>query len=169
MDRPANIKHWRQLQEPDNATYPGDDEKLGMSSAFAKALGLFRFGVSHELLPPGRRTSYPHAEQSEEEFVYVLEGTPDLWQDGHLYRLEEGEAVGWPSGTGVSHALINNTTTDVRLLVVGEPSRRRFGVHYPLNPVRNEALGENHWKDAPRLKLGPHDGLPDALREKQRR
>lgn len=166
MNRPGNVKHWKELQEPDTSTYPEDDEKLGMSSAFAKAMGLFRFGVTHELLPPGRRTSYPHAELSEEEFVYVIEGTPDLWQDGHLHRLGPGDAVGWPSGTGVAHAIINNTTADVRLLVVGEPSRRRYGVHYPLHPKRNAALGENWWKDVPQRELGPHDGLPDALRKK---
>lgn len=165
MNRPQNVKRFDELLEPDDATYPGDDEKLSISSNFAKAFGLFRFGVSHEVLPPGRRTSWPHAELAEEEFVYVLEGTPDLWQDGHLHRLQPGDAVGWPCGTGVAHALINNTEKDVRLLVVGEASRRRFKVHYPLHPARNAAIGEGWWKDAPARALGPHDGLPDARRK----
>ena len=166
MERPANVKHWKELQDPDTSTYPGDDEKLSIGASFAPAMGIFRFGVAHEVLPPGRRTSYPHAEQSEEEFVYVIEGTPDLWQDGHLHRLAPGDAVGWPSGTGIAHTLINNPNADVRLLVVGEPSRRRSGIHYPLNPKRNAELEERWWKDAPRHPQGPHDGLPDALRKK---
>ena len=166
MDRPATVKHWKELQEPDTSTYPGDDEKLSISSSFAPAMGLFRFGVSYEILPPGRRTSYPHAEQSEEEFVFVIEGTPDLWQDGHLHRLGPGDAVGWPSATGVAHTLINNSTADVRLVVVGEPSRRRSGIHYPLNPKRNAEVGERWWSEAPGHPQGLHDGLPDALRRK---
>ena len=164
MNRPSNVKHWSALQDADDSTYPGDDEKLSIGSNFAKALGLFRLGVSHELLPPGRRTSWPHAELSEDEFVYVIEGTPDLWQDGHLTRLAPGDAVGWPSGTGVAHTLLNNTQSEVRLLVVGEPSRKRYGVHYPLHPARNVEIGEGWWKDAPRRELGSHDGLPDAVR-----
>ena len=165
MNRPPNVIHWRDIQDADTATYPNDPEKLAISSRFSKKMKLFRFGVSHEVLPPGRRASYPHAEQSEEEFVYVLEGTPDLWQNGHLHRLAEGDAVGWLSATGVAHTLINNTQSDVRLLVVGEPSRSRYGIHYPLNPIRNEAVGEQWWKDAPAQDMGPHDGLPDALRK----
>jgi uncharacterized cupin superfamily protein len=161
-----NVKHWSELLDADDATYPNDDELMTISSRFSDAFRLFRFGVGHHVLKPGRRTSYPHAELAEEEFVYVLEGTPDLWQDGHLHRLQPGDGVGWPSGTGIAHCLINNTDSDVRLLVVGEPSRRRYGVHYPLHPSRNAELGEQWWHDAPKRELGPHDGLPDARREK---
>ena len=30
-------------------------------------------------LPPGTRSSWPHAEENEEEFVYVVEGEVDAW------------------------------------------------------------------------------------------
>ena len=85
-------------------------------------------------------------------------------RDAGAARLAPGDSVGWPSGTGVAHTILNNTQSDVRLLVVGEPSRKRYGVHYPLHPARNAEIGEGWWKDAPRHELGPHDGLPDALR-----
>ena len=165
MTRPDNVLNWRDVTDLDDSGYPGDDERLGFTAKLSSKLGLFRLGIGHEVLPPGRRTSYPHAELSEEEFVFVLEGTPDLWQDGHLHRLAPGDAVGWPSGTGVAHTIINNTDNDVRLLIVGEPSRRRFKVHYPLHPERNEKLGDSWWSDAPRRPLGPHDGKPDAGRK----
>lgn len=166
MNRPPNVLHWRDAKQVDCAPYPGDDELLGLTARLSSQLDLFRIAVSHETLPPGRRTSYPHAELSEEEFIFVLEGTPDLWQDGHLHRLAPGDAVGWPSGTGVAHTIINNTDHEVRLLVVGEPSRRRFKVHYPLHPERNASLGEQWWSDAPQRPLGPHDGRPEASRPK---
>lgn len=164
MNRPSNILHWRDVKNPDSEPYPGSDEPLGITARLSAELGLFRFSASHELLPPGRRTSYPHAEYSEEEFLYVIEGTPDLWQDGHLHRLGPGDAVGWPSGTGIAHTIINNTDSDVRMLVVGEPSRRRFKVHYPLHPELNASLKESWWSNAPQRPLGPHDGKPHPKR-----
>ncbi len=94
----------------------------------------------------------------------MIEGTPDLWLDGHLRRLSPGEVAGFPAGTGLAHTFINNTDHDVRLLVVGEASRYRSRIHYPLHPKRNEEIGDRHWKDAPARMLGSHDGLPDTSR-----
>lgn len=74
------------------------DELLSIGSPFGKVFGLKRLGIHHELLPPGRRTSWPHAEKTEEEFVYVIEGTPDVWIDGNLHQLNPGDGVGFPPG-----------------------------------------------------------------------
>lgn len=167
MARP-NIVHYLDIQEADNSTYPNSDELLTIGSPFARALGLHRLAVHHEVLPPGRRTSYPHAEESEDEFMYVIEGTPDVWLDGVLHRLKPGDGVGFPSGVGLAHTVINNSDAVVRLLVVGEPSRQVSRVHYPLNPERNKALSERHWADVPVRPLGGHDGRPDALRARDK-
>ena len=35
---------------------------------------------------------------------------------------------------------------------------------YPYHPSRKKEMGPNYWDDHPIPKLGPHDGLPDALR-----
>ena len=111
--------------------YPGSDELLSIGSPFGRVFGLTRLGIHHELLPPGRRTSYPHAEGTEEEFVYVIEGNPDAWIDGHLHQLVPGDGVGFPAGTGICHTFINNTDQNVRLLVVGESSRPDNRIFYP--------------------------------------
>jgi len=68
-ERPANIQHFSAIQEPEAGHYPGSTEPLSIGSPFAKQLGLTRLGIHHELLPPGQRTSWPHAEQDEEEFI----------------------------------------------------------------------------------------------------
>src|SRR5262249_45621820 len=81
---------------------------------FAKTFGLKRLGIHYELLRPGRRTSWPHAESDEEEFVYVIDGHPDVWIDGELHRLDPGDGVGFPSGTGIAHTFFNNTETNVK-------------------------------------------------------
>jgi uncharacterized cupin superfamily protein len=162
--RPSFIKNWREFPRVDDARYPGSDELLSIGVSFSQAFGLTKIGLNHEVLPPGRRTSWPHAERDEEEFVFVLEGTPDAWIDGVLYRLQPGDAVGFPAGTGIAHTFINNTEREVRLLVAGERSRRDSKIHYPLHARRNAELSERHWKDAPTTLKGQHDGKPDALR-----
>lgn len=165
MTRPTCIQHWKDLQEADTSHYEGSAERLSIGSPFGRSFGFTRLGIHHEVLPPGRRTSWPHAESTEEEFVYVLEGSPDCWIDGVLHRLQPGDGVGFAPGTGVAHSFLNNTDQDVRLLVVGDTRRADNRVHYPLHPARNTAIGDLHWNDAPAKSLGPHDGLPDHLRE----
>ena len=75
-ERPDFIAHWSELENPDDSHYPGDLELMSIGAPLAAKLGLTRIGIHHERLPPGRRTSYPHAESAEEEFVFVLEGRP---------------------------------------------------------------------------------------------
>ena len=161
-ERPACILRWTEVEGPDDSHYEGDDELMSVGAPLARALGLTRLGIHHERLPPGRRTSYPHAERDEEEFVLVLEGTPDVWLDGHLHRLAPGDAVGFPAGTGLAHAVLNDTDEEVRLLVVGEASRQGSRVAYPLNPEQGGR--DDRWDDAPARDLGPHDGLTRARR-----
>jgi uncharacterized cupin superfamily protein len=158
------IVHYSALETDEDTAYPGDAEQMGVFASFAEHFKTSRLGVHHHRLPPGQRSSWPHAEADEEEFVFVLEGEPDLWLDGHVRRLKPGDGAGFPSGTGIAHCLINNTETDVRLLVVGEASRFRSRIHYPLHPKRNAEIGARHWADHPQRPLGPHDGRPDKLR-----
>jgi uncharacterized cupin superfamily protein len=166
-ERPDCIVHWTHIEGPDDSRYPGDDELMGIDARFGRHFGLTRLGINHVRLPPGRRTSYPHAESTEEEFVLVLEGTPDVWLDGRLHRLEPGDGVGFPSGTGLCHTFINDTQDEVRLLVIGDTARTDNKVHYPLNPDRAR-YREDLWTDAPVRTLGTHDGLPRLVRERRK-
>lgn len=162
-DRPSCIAHWTEIEGPDDNHYKGDDEIMSIGAPFARHFGLGRLGIHHERLPPGRRTSYPHAESAEEEFVHVLEGTPDLWLNGDLHRLKPGDGVGFPAGTGVTHTFINNSAAEVRLLVVGEAAKPENRVYYPRNPDR-KTMRDDWWTDPPEHPLGDHDGLPDEVR-----
>jgi uncharacterized cupin superfamily protein len=162
--RPDCIAHWREIEGPDDAHYRGDDEKLGIGAAFGRHFGLTRLGIHHERLLPGRRTSYPHAESAEEEFVYVIDGTPDVWLDGVLHRLAPGDAVGFPAGTGQCHTFINNTETEANLLVVGERPKPENRIFYPRNPERR-AMRDDWWDDVPARPMGGHDGQSDRVRD----
>jgi uncharacterized cupin superfamily protein len=167
MKRPDCIKHFSEIQSNDDCHYPQSSELLCYGSPLGKAVGLKKIGIHHEILPPGRRTSWPHAESEEEEFAYVIEGEPHVWIDGNLFQLKSGDAVGFPSGTGISHTFINNTNQNVRLLVVGEANKSSNKIYYPLHPQRKEQVGDGWWDEVPKHTLGPHDGLPDKLRTKK--
>jgi uncharacterized cupin superfamily protein len=89
----------------------------------------------------------------------VLEGEPDAWIDGHLHRLEPGDAVGFPAGTGLCHSFLNTTTVEVRLLVVGEAARPDNKIYYPCNSELM-AFRKDWWHGVPERPMGPHHGKP---------
>jgi uncharacterized cupin superfamily protein len=145
--------------------YPNSEEFTGYERGIGQAAGLLKIGLNLKRLLPGQRSSWPHAEEKEEEFVYVLEGEVDAWIDGVLYPMRPGELAAFPSGTGICHCFINNSRRDVLLLVGGEASRRDSRIYYPLHPQRrNDMPWSAWWDDVPKRRMGPHDGMPDASR-----
>ena len=156
--RPDFIAHWSELEAAEPQRYADDNEPMGFDASLGRKLGLTRIGIHHLRLPPGQRTSYPHAESAEEEFVFVVEGAPDAWIDGVLHRLKPGDSVAFPSGTGICHTFLNNTPDEVRLIVVGEKRKPENRGRYPLN-AELERTSPYAWRDAPARPLGPHDGM----------
>src|ERR1700744_767854 len=96
-DRPDFIAHWSSLENAEPNQYKDSGELMSFDASLGRKLGLLRIGVHHVRLPAGQRTSYPHAESAEEEFVFVIEGRPDAWIDGDLFPLEPGDGVAFPS------------------------------------------------------------------------
>jgi uncharacterized cupin superfamily protein len=141
--------------------YPNSDEVLGLGRAIGRAAGLRRIGLHVERVEPGHRLSYPHAEEDEEEFVYVLEGDVLAWVDGDVHPMKKGDLAAFPAGTGIAHTFINDSANDVMLLVGGERSKSDSRINYPLNPERRRDLPWSAWwDDVPARPLGPHDGAP---------
>ena len=157
------IVHFSDIENPVPWQYPQHDEPMGHGAAFGHHFRLQRLGIHHQRLLPGRRSSFPHAESAEDEFVYVIAGTPDVWLDGVLHRLGPGDGVGFPAGTGLCHSFINNTDGEVQLLVVGDRDNPDNRILYPANPDR-QALRADWWHDAPARDRGPHDGLSEQRR-----
>jgi uncharacterized cupin superfamily protein len=149
--------------------YPNSDEPQGPTRAIGRAAGLLKLGLHVQRLPPGHRTSWPHAESKEEEFVYVLEGEVDCWIDGHLHPMKAGDLAAFPSGTGICHVLLNNGAREATLLVGGEANKADNRIYYPLHPNRRGDIPWSQWwDDIPARPQGPHDGKPDLLRAKER-
>jgi len=147
--------------------YPNTDENTGYQRSIGKTAGLLKIGVNLMRLPPGQRSSWPHAEEKEEEFVYVLEGEVDAWVDGELHAMRVGDLAAFPAGTGICHCFINNSEHEALLLVGGEASRPDNRIYYPLHPQRrNDMPSSEWWDDVPRHLTGPHDGMSNALRDR---
>lgn len=143
--------------------YPKSDEITSYGRAIGKAAGLLRTGIHVIRLPPGQRSSYPHAEEDEEEWVFVLSGEVDAWIDGHVHHMKTGDLAAFPAGTGISHTFINDRDAECTLLVGGEAAKSDSRIYYPKNPERRDDLRWSQWwDDVPARELGPHDGKPKA-------
>jgi uncharacterized cupin superfamily protein len=162
--RPRFIVSARDLPEHSHV-YPRSDEPMGPSRSLGATAGLVRLGIHLQRLPPGSRSSWPHAESDEEEFVYVIDGAVDAWIDGEIHRMVAGDFAAFPAGTGICHAFINNSDREALLMSGGEATKAANRIVYPLDPSRRADLkASDWWHDAPTRPLGEHDGLPDRLR-----
>jgi uncharacterized cupin superfamily protein len=92
--------------------------------------GLTVFGVNLTTLPPGAMSALRHAHTRQDEFIYILEGTPTLITDAGETALKPGMCAGFKCGSGDAHHLVNRGSTDVVYLEIGD---RTLGdeVHYP--------------------------------------
>src|SRR5690349_20344613 len=148
--RPSFIRSTTDVPEHAHV-YPQSTERMGPTRRLGKEAGLERIGINIQRLPPGTRSSWPHAEENEDEFVYVVEGEVDAWIDGHLHRMTRGDLAAFPAGTGISHCFLNNGDREAVLLVGGEAPRKGSRIYYPLNPSRRADMDPSHWwHDVPR-------------------
>jgi len=157
-DRPSFIIASAEVPEQ-VGRYPGSDEVFSHGRPIGKAAGLQRIGLHIERLLAGHRLSMPHAEEKEEEFVYVIEGEVDAWIDGHLHRMRAGDLAAFPAGTGICHTFINNSDREAVLLGGGERTKSDNRIYYPLNPERRGQMPSSEWwDDIPLRPQGPHSG-----------
>ncbi len=84
--------------------------------------GLQNFGVNLTQLAPGSASSLRHAHLRQDEFVYVIAGTPTLLCAEWAQVLAPGMCVGFRAGTGQPHCLRNESASDVVILEVGDRS-----------------------------------------------
>jgi uncharacterized cupin superfamily protein len=82
-------------------------------------IGLDQFGVNLTRLKPGAQSSQRHWHESEDEFVYVLEGELVLCEDGGETVLKPGDAAAWKAGVPNGHCLINRSGRDAIYLEIG--------------------------------------------------
>lgn len=107
--------------------------------------GLTNFGINMTRLAPGAASSIPHHHSRQDEFLYILEGTPTLrWGDAE-YLLQPGACVGFQAGEGRPHQLLNKSEAWVVYLEVGD---RTPGdeVTYPDHDLAASSAPEGGWR-----------------------
>ncbi len=103
--------------------YPGalKDKVAGRAKrVLGDPLGLKNFGVNLTTLKPGSWSALRHHHARQDEFVYIVSGTPTLVTDAGRVKLTPGMCAGFPAGDGDGHCLINETGAEVVYLEVGD-------------------------------------------------
>ncbi|QQA43329.1 cupin domain-containing protein [Pelagovum pacificum] len=112
---------------------------------------LEQFGACVEWLDPGEHGALAHWHESEDEFLYLLDGELTVFEDDVPHVLRAGEAACWPAGVPVSHEMRNMGSRRATYLITGTRRRDEF-VHYPgvdLVLNRRDGAGFTHVDGTP--------------------
>lgn len=106
--------------------------------------GLTNFGINLTHLSPGARSALAHSHSQQDEFIFVLEGTPTLVLEQEEFTLNPGECYGFKAGTGIAHQLVNRSEESVIYLEIGD---RTAGdeVEYPNDDLKVTQLPNGEW------------------------
>ncbi|HBR00609.1 MAG: cupin domain-containing protein [Roseofilum sp. Belize BBD 4] len=102
------------------------------------------FGVNLTELAPGGMSALLHHHTKQDEFIYIVSGTPTLLINEQEYLLNPADCMGFKAGDGVAHQLINRTKELVVYLEIGD---RTPGdeVNYPNNDLKGTQLEDGAW------------------------
>lgn len=82
--------------------------------------GLSNFGVNLTRLIPGSGSALRHSHSKQDEFIYIVEGSPTLITNQGETELVPGMCAGFKAGTGNANHLVNRTDKDVLYLEIGD-------------------------------------------------
>ena len=112
------------------------------------AAGLTQFGVNLTRLKPGAASALRHWHESEDEFVYVLEGEMVLIEDDGETVLQPGDAAGFKAGVANGHIWSTAPTATRVYLEIGTRAEAERA-HYPDVDLRAGARRARHALLAP--------------------
>ena len=118
----------------------GKREKRPLGDLF----GLKNFGVNLTRLKPGGESALLHRHSKQDEFVYILEGSPTLVTDRGDVALAPGMCAGFAAG-GIAHQLVNRTNSDVVYLEIGDRTPGDDGT-YPADDLRALLGPDGKWQ-----------------------
>ena len=146
-DRPIALRAAEVAPRARATSYPADlaakiagREKRVLGDLF----GLTNFGVNLTRLGPGAASSLHHAHAKQDEFIYVLEGTPVLVAGDREVPLSPGMCAGF-AAAGAAHHLVNRSDRDVVYLEIGDRTPGDSAI-YPEDDLVAEAMPEGGWR-----------------------
>lgn len=123
-----------------------NDNAVRMTRTLGIPAGLSRLGVHLVRLEPGRDSTQFHYHDSDEEFVYILEGSATAYIGEQTFEVGPGDFMGFPSPSP-GHGLTNTAERDLVYLVGGE-SNPADVVHYPwIRRTLIKSQGVRRWVD----------------------
>ncbi|GAA5165014.1 lpg2434 family Dot/Icm T4SS effector [Viridibacterium curvum] len=126
--------------KPSNYPEPFRSQMAGREKrALGDVFGLSNFGVNLTRLAPGAVSALRHSHTLQDEFIYVLQGSPTLHTDEGHTQLAPGVCAGFKAGSGNGHRLINQTEAEVIYLEVGDRSPGDQGL-YPDDDLKAKLL-----------------------------
>ena len=107
--------------KPSNYPEPFASRMAGRQKhSLGDLFGLANFGVNFTRLAPNAVSALHHAHSKQDEFIYILQGSPTLRTDECRIKLTAGMCAGFKAGTGNGHHLVNETPDEVIYLEVGD-------------------------------------------------
>jgi uncharacterized cupin superfamily protein len=106
--------------------------------------GLTNFGINLTELAPGSVSALLHHHSKQDEFIYIVSGSPTLVLDDREYRLRAGDCCGFKAGTGLGHQLVNRTDSIVVYLEVGDRTAGDYAV-YPRDNLKFTQIEGGAW------------------------
>ncbi len=103
--------------------------------AVSDALGITQFGWHLISLQPGAMSALRHWHHQEDEMVFVLRGCATLVKDSGARELQAGMFAGFPAGVADGHHVVNRSTEEVVLMVVGSRKEEETA-EYPDDDLR---------------------------------
>ena len=106
--------------------------------------GLTNFGVNLTELLPGAVSALSHHHTKQDEFVYVISGTPTLRLDDREYLLRPGDCCGFKAGAAVGHQLVNRSQSPVRFIEIGDRTAGDYAT-YPKDDLKFTQIKDGAW------------------------
>ena len=106
--------------------------------------GLTNFGVNLTELAPGAKSALKHTHEKQDEFIYVVRGTPTLSYGDSEHVMQPGDCIEFKCGSSDAHQLVNRTGEKVVYLEIGDrtPGDR---VEYPNDDLVAKSAGNGRW------------------------
>ena len=106
--------------------------------------GVTNFGVNLTHLSPGAISALAHNHSKQDEFIFIVEGTPTLVLGKEEFVLNVGDCYGFKAGTGIAHQLINRTQSIVKYLEIGDRTEGDE-VEFPNDDLKAKQLPNGVW------------------------
>jgi len=130
--------------EPDDfSTETTPDGYRCNAVSFGKRIGAKRMGMTVYELPPGQAICPYHFEWTDEEWLFVISGTPTLRTPEGERTLEPGDVVCFPAGPDGAH-LVRATDEAARVAIIS--TKNEVGIaEYPDSDKVGVWAGDAHY------------------------